>query len=297
MHRYLNDQLRLSTAITPALRSGEGDSVVVVSERRDLRGLKSVQRERVTGLAGVVLSRLDRWSDGACPAEEVRDYAAFGMVFGDFDRASGRDLAVEQGVREDDDVAGEAITADVAALPRALWIGRSEGSGDGTAADCAAGVVATVRADEIDRFLGRRLQVRKRFERVRRDRVQDADQVRVRGEFTPADGLEPGTAVDQGIPAYGAAVGSTVATNQDWPIAEFCTSAGHLGVDLRECGERLPRPRRAGLDEEPASGRRSGGDQRVAALQSGGSATGVGAVAAVGRSRRRRGGGIQRIDH
>src|SRR3954451_11432064 len=98
-------------------------------------------------------------------------------MFGDFDRASGRDLAVEQRVREDDDVAGEAIATDVAALPRTLRIRRSERSCDGTAAHCAAGVVATVRADEIDRFQGWRLQVTQRFQGVRCDCVQDTDQM------------------------------------------------------------------------------------------------------------------------
>jgi hypothetical protein len=61
-------------------------------------------------------------------------------------------MAVEEAVREEYEVGGEAVAADVAAFPGAVGVGGGEGCGGGAAVDGAAGVVATVGADQVDGF-------------------------------------------------------------------------------------------------------------------------------------------------
>ena len=62
-------------------------------------------------------------------------------------------LPVVEAVRQDDDVGGEPVTADVRALPDQLRPALAQGTSHGPSAHRAAGVVLTVGADQEDRWV------------------------------------------------------------------------------------------------------------------------------------------------
>src|SRR5690349_14598525 len=99
-----------------------------------------------------MLGGLDGRGEDTRSTEEIGYDEALVVLAGEFDGAARWDVAVEQSVREYDDVRREAIAADVAAFPGARRVRRSERLGDRATSHGATRVVTPVRADEVDRL-------------------------------------------------------------------------------------------------------------------------------------------------
>jgi hypothetical protein len=79
--------------------------------------------------------------------EVLRYYEPFVVPSRQPNRLRGGDVAVEETVRKEDKVGGEAVATDVAAFPNPVGKGGSESGCGGSALNGAAGVVPSVRAD------------------------------------------------------------------------------------------------------------------------------------------------------
>ena len=112
---------------------------------------------RATGPEPLVNGHRRGLRDGgqhARPAQARRSHGAGEVAVEDVDRVRVVQAAVVGAVRQHDDARREPVAADVAALPHPVAMTFGQRRGDGTAANRAAGVVASVRADEQHRLVG-----------------------------------------------------------------------------------------------------------------------------------------------
>lgn len=208
--------------------------------------------------AGEVLRGLDRWDERTRSTQQIRHHPPFVVMLGELDRTSNRNMSVEQPLRQYDDVRGEPVTSDVAALPGPLRIRTGQRSRNRPTTYGATRVVPSVRADEVHR-----LTTDRSWFSVA---AQDVQQMLVRRKLAPPDRLAPRPAVGQRVPARSRSVQPSVASDQRGPVPPLPAEPRDLRTQSLgpEGGQSVPRPSDTGFDQQPALRGWRGRDQRVA---------------------------------
>jgi hypothetical protein len=248
------------------------------SERLDGHDGEIADAQQPEGLPGVVLRGLPRRRDAGPPAQpRQRHLAAF--VRPHQVAAVAGHLPVVEAVRQHHHVGGEAVAAEMAALPHVHRPRRRQCPGQRPAAQRAAGVMAAVRAHQVG-GPGSGLP--------HRAVPGGGQEIGVRGPYRPPQPLASGPAVavrpappGVGQPLPGKAHQQQAHVLRPCPPGEC---GRHLLVEpgLAEC---VPPPGTGLLDQHPPLHRRGGGDDGVAPGQRAYRAPTV--VEATGRAGRR----------
>ena len=171
-------------------------------------------------------------------------------------------LPVVEAVRQDDDVRGEPVAAQVAALPDVGGARRRQRSGQRSPAQRAAGVVAAVRADQVDRPVRAGSPTDPSQGASSRSASVDAHR--------PPDALAARAAVGVGPPP--ARVGQPLpgrrtSSSRTFSARDRRASAGATVPVEARLGQRVAPPRAGLLDQHPAPGRGRRRDGGVPARQ------------------------------
>ena len=224
-----------------------------------------VDGEQPFGLAQRVLGRLHRERIGAAPAVAV-ELDLPGGVRGEQTAGVGSsDAPVVEAVREHDDVAGEAVAADVRRLPHAFGVGLvPEGVVQRTPVQGAAPVPLAVRADDVERPLDRlRAGDRRRVAQGQNGREVEAEQLVLVLDLELEEPLLPGPrrAEEHATARVGPAL--RLLDEQEPRVRERRDLGAQVLLQLRReqaPTERVPRPGSPVLDQDPvvdaAGGRR-----------------------------------------
>ena len=155
------------------VRRAEADAPRRRLPRAEPRKRRDRRSEEPFGLAQRLLGRLHRERVGAAPAVAVEVDASRRRRREQRARVAGADAPVVEAVREHDDVAGEAVAADVRRLPDAARVGLvPQRVVERPPVQRAAAVALAVRADEEERPLDRACRERRRRRAPPRSRVE-----------------------------------------------------------------------------------------------------------------------------
>ena len=210
------------------------------------RLLRRLHRERVAGAAAIVL-------EGDAAAKVVVQDPAHGFPV---------DAPVVEALRQADEVAGEAIAADVGHLPGPVGVELvPERLVERAAVARAAGVVLAVRADEEERVSTRQLAEKSPVGRRR------ADLVGSNSERVSASSLGPRAEEANATNSGGAAIGP--ADEEEPAVPDRGNLVAEVLLDLvgePAAGQRVPRPETSVLDQEPVVDPAGGRAQRLVVL-------------------------------